>query len=463
MHQNRKLRSPPNFFLRDRPVFLAVAVQLWFATALVAAHPRKLTTETPGAVLLPAVAERVALKGVTLRSAQVTPLRKRVELEVQGPPETAAKALSRRSRLCPKTKVEAGKVVLLCSSGRIEARLSPASGAKFLDLSQTRGIPLGSGKENLALPAISWWKPTQVPGCGIGPQPEGSACASATEPPDLPEVWLEFGDMAAAQGDGMAALAFYRKVWGQGYWLRAARARICELTSECLNTLFEAQTFDSRAMPEPQRTDMEFRWIRTLVLANRMRDAVVTFHTRLTDSKRKPLCDGAVADHFCRELLLAGFYTPGTPSEVLLQSYLALPDRLRGYRAAELTGQAAEVAVSLGAPAFAAALMAGGTPEVPEAKLEPHLRRTAELYALAGDNLRRQVVVDFARSRFGAKQVRGASWGLPPGMRAISVTAGAAEMKPLRPDLEVQVASARELADALLAQSRARTRNKRAP
>ncbi len=155
-------------------MFLTHAVCLWLALA------PALTADGPGPVLLPAVAELVELKGVSLLSAKVLPLRRRVELEVQGSPELAARSLNRRSRLCPKATVEEGKVILACTTGRLEARPATLGAVKYLDLAQTRGVPLVSGRESLALPAVSWWKPTQMAGCTEGPQQEGSACAAAT-------------------------------------------------------------------------------------------------------------------------------------------------------------------------------------------------------------------------------------------------------------------------------------------
>lgn len=443
----------------------ATALCLWLGAAPGPARAHEVTATASGPALLPAIAERVVLGPVGARSLRVIPLRKQVELELQGDAKSlaaAARALTRKSRLCPKAEAKGGRLILRCGTGRIEARLTPREAPRFLDLSESRGFPLIAGREGLGIPAISWWKPNEVPGCSLGPQQEGSACAAATEPPDLPEVWLEFGDMAASQGDGLAALAFYRKVWGQGFWLRAARARICELTSECLGTLAESSTFDARAMPEPQRSDMERRWLRVLAISDRMPELATALLDRLSDKGRESFCKGEQADQFCRELVLAALESPTVPRHVALQAYLALPDRMHGYRVAELVRTAAEAAVSLGAPSFAAALLAGVTPEVSEENLEPHLRRTAEVYALAGDELRRQVIVEFAKSRFGAKQVRGATWGVPPGMRASMLTASSEELKPVRPELEAEVASARELADALLAQSKARANAKRA-
>jgi hypothetical protein len=82
----------------------------------------------------------------------------------------------------------------------------------------------------------------------------------------------------------------------------------------------------------------------------------------------------------------------------------------RGPYENELGEEAAKAAESLGAPGFAATVLAGLSSRVPKEALPAHLLRVVELYVAARDLVRAGVILDYADSRLGTKVTSTGGW-----------------------------------------------------
>ena len=110
--------------------------------------------------------------------------------------------------------------------------------------------------------------------------------------------------------------------------------------------------------------------------------------------------------------MLAALHRKDASRELALEAYLSLPVRTRGPFASELALAAAKAASALGAPQFGATLLAATVREVEPAELERHLRLAFDLYLVAGDAVRAQVIADYAIATLGAAK-KGSKAALP--------------------------------------------------
>jgi hypothetical protein len=118
---------------------------------------------------------------------------------------------------------------------------------------------------------------------------------------------------------------------------------------------------------------------------------------------------------------------------------------------------ASEIAMELGAPGFAANLLASAANEVAREELADYLIRTAELYSLARDTIRTEVIVSFAQSKLSRAEWTKAQWK----MNQLGIG------QPRKPEAQIesvalpQVDLARELANVALVRSQLRKPDKK--
>jgi len=148
--------------------------------------------------------------------------------------------------------------------------------------------------------------------------------------------------------------------------------------------------------------------------------------------------------------------SPSEPSEpeMAIEIYLSLPAWDRGPLAPELSEAAAELANHIGAPVFGGNILSSVVSDVAPAMLSGHLLRAAELYLEGDDIARTRLVIEYARTRLGARM--GGRWVVLEKKLAARVASEeeVAAQPPLKIDIDAE-AVARELAAARAASARA--------
>ncbi len=324
--------------------------------------------------------------------------------EVSGPallkllPKGAAAA-------CPRRVASARALTLRCDSGRVQAVVIAEAGACLLELSLTRGLPWREDGH----PALGWHYPPERFGLGApcpGSTPEGEVechVAAAASPEQLlheveglkgPSALVRAGDLALARNDPLAAMNAWEQAGRLGLFGRLANARLCELTGNCLGNDAEKLTFDGSAMPEPAQTELELRFIRALALCGRRDEAISKLNERVSDLNRPDAC--ALWPQVCDGVTGAAL-SDERPAIAALGMEVFLR-RTGSHINLSLSRQAADTAAALGAPAFGANLLAAATGSARGPQLETHLRRVIDLYELAGDSVRADVVREYAEA-----------------------------------------------------------------
>jgi hypothetical protein len=377
-------------------------VTTWLLGALLLSAAPKAPPES-ALVLTTEVLERLPLP-VAPRAVSFDVWRREVRL-ITASPAAVARALE-ASRLCPQAEVRDGAAVARCKNGRLVASLGRGRRGVELSLAQLRGVP----RDDAPSLGTSWHYPPERFGLGgacPGTTPEGKAeCLLAQRRPDeavplLTEALqhgngdfaaLRLGDIALAKGDILGALARYQAAGRKDNWGRLAAMRLCELVG-CER---EESVFDSARLPEPLATEVELRLARTLALRGEDRRAALALLRRLADRARPPVCPSWPA--VCAGVALVNLCSDDLELEALgLEVFLHFQQQVGTSQDTVLVRAAAEAAARLGAPAFAANLLATATPAVPRTRLVEHLSRVVTFYEAAGDRLRADVVRDYAR------------------------------------------------------------------
>jgi len=94
----------------------------------------------------------------------------------------------------------------------------------------------------------------------------------------------------------------------------------------------------------------------------------------------------------------------------LLRGYISLPNINSGALAWRAARKAAKTATAIGAPSFAAKILAAVTQEVPNDELEDHLLDVAHLFILGGDTARADVILEYAKEFFGDRVYTSGKW-----------------------------------------------------
>ncbi len=195
-----------------------------------------------------------------------------------------------------------------------------------------------------------------------------------------------------------------------------ATLRRCELIDDCTPIILNPRTY-----PEAQRPEARLRIARYLAFHGRWAEVVEL----LTETSKEKVSQAHRAEtlRLQRRLLIGALTVPSgsngsaevsTDSDdrltKALELYLNDPDRLTGRFAEELTDAAAEAAAHLGTPRFGAHILAAIFPEVAVKHRAGHLLRTAELYLDDEDAPHAEAIVEFARTRLPASELRAPRW-----------------------------------------------------
>jgi len=373
------------------------------------------SAEAPS-LMATATVDRVRLPDGPAPALAVRPLRAEIRLGAPGHVKALARALSRkRASPCAVVKVDGGGVTLGCRSRRIAAALKREPGGLWLDVRELRGLswdPAAGGLAAWELSAARCPAGAQAPGADCllrsGDVPAAMAALEAgAKSADWPAAALRLGDLAAARGDFEGALVQWRRTataaTAEG---RLARARLCETSGGCLTGRAADQAHDTTGLAEPHRTELELRRIQAEAAAGRLAAAARLALARVTDLRRPALSEAA--RDFLLELALAGLTARDAPElDDALALYLSLRPPDDHPLAVPLVRAAAEVAAAGGAPAYAARLLSSATAVVPPAELAAHLRRCAQLYFRAGEGVRAQMILRYAREHLGKRLLTG--------------------------------------------------------
>jgi tetratricopeptide (TPR) repeat protein len=231
---------------------------------------------------------------------------------------------------------------------------------------------------------------------------------------------LRLGDIALALDDPEQALAEYQEASKPSSPVAALAAlRRCELIDDCLPI-----TLDPRGYPEAERPEARLRIARQLafhgkwsevvdLLAEISKGKVDEAHRVETLRLQRRLLIGALAVPAAGATDDASAGQSNADDDRLTQAlelYLSDPDRLTGHYAEQLTDAAAEAAAHLGTPRFGAHILAAVFPEVASKHRAGHLLRTAELYLDDEDAAHAEAILEFARTRVPAAELRAPRW-----------------------------------------------------
>jgi hypothetical protein len=377
-----------------------------------------------GAVLVSTVmaAERIQLpKTRGPIDLVVDPLSKEISL---GAPRdlgaVAARVAAGLGNICPNWEVSGGRVVLKCRTNRLQAAIVDDHPRRFLDIHELRGLPRDGADQRLDV----FYDPARMglgsPCPGRGPAARGECALRdgqlgeaemqlklAVDSYDRTFAHLRLGDLAARRQDFAGAALMWANAGSGGPFGRLAVARLCELRGDCIAGGAD-HIFDAGEIAEPVRTELALRGARIDAFAGRTTKVIKRISDLLARS------DGGctrLGRQFCRRLLLAALQDPGKDGgRRALEVYLMLPGRNEPPYAAEMAGAAAARSAELGAPIFAANLLASVAGSVRPADTGPHLLRTAELYLAGKDQPRAQLVLDYAETRLDPRQLSGPRW-----------------------------------------------------
>jgi tetratricopeptide (TPR) repeat protein len=372
-----------------------------------------------------------------------------------------------KSVICPHLEQAADGAVLGCSSRRIWAGLFQDRLGPYLDLRVLRGIPRDG---ELAIGLTAWpvralGIPDDCPGrldatlgeCALaeGKLEEAEAAyRKARGGPDSNLAYLRLGDLAAARGELEAAMHLYAFVPPVGPVGRLARARLCDLTGSCLSERDSMAMGETLGLPEIVKGELQLTTWRREALCGREAHILPDFTLALQSNPQ--LCASSMP--LCQRILLAGLNsTDDSARAAALDGWLVESVR-RGPFELELSIGAAHAAEDLGAPAFAATVLASSAGWVTRGDLDDHLLRIVQLYLAGRDPVRAAVILDYAEQRLGAKATRKADWRELRGelARAQHVDPLATAPRPPDPALPVlasEVALARDLAHAAYVRS----------
>lgn len=390
----------------------------WFVALLtLAALPDRLAPTDAAAAERVVATERIVLPAATL-SVQVRALEGLVVLGCRRSRPALLRALrARKLTLCPEVIEAPGELRLRCRTRFLEARAEPAAGATVLEITEVRGLPA----TGIDAPALAAFVPERAglgaacPGSTAGGRAEcrlaqGSragmraALDEVYEGPPRSHAELRLGDLALAEGQPYRAALRWGQVRDEP-WSRLAAARVCELSRACLAAADLDRLYDLAGLPPALANDLALRHARALAFLGRPVEAV---RAVLQASQKASPC--AASPGTCQRLVLAALLDPAADPAELVALWTQVPERDRGPGAYEAELAVAAHAEKLGAPAYAANVLAAGAGRVPPEALAAYLLRTAELYLAAGDRIRAGVVLDFARSRAGRKGLPGARW-----------------------------------------------------
>jgi hypothetical protein len=327
-------------------------------------------------------------------------------------------------RACPVASADGARIILSCTTGRIEVALVATGKQTYLDVRKVRGIPVRSDAN--AVPYYRFDPAT----LGLGEACPGTTDAgrgecllatgddagarsaferALTSHDQQPLAALRLGDLALGDGNTAEALRLYGTIQPSGPIGRLAAARRCEMTGACLGGSNEAVTFGFDRLPEPLATEMTLRRVRVLALTGHLRDGALLLSRRLKDPDRPPACEKA--HDFCEAITLAALdRLPPDDAPVALGLFLLLPERTKSGAAMELAEAAARSSEAAHAPRFGGNVLAIAAASVPASRLDAYLREAVRLFIAGGDQAHAEFIMDFAREKLGPKTLARPDW-----------------------------------------------------
>ncbi len=371
--------------------------------------------------------------------------------------------------LCPQVESRAEETTLRCTSRRLWAELSEDDHGLFLDLRLLRGVPWVG---ELAIPLRAWpirayGIPDECPGrldatrgqCALarGDVEEAERYfKKARSSPDANFAYLRLAELAVQRGAPEEALHLFAFVPPSGPIGRAARARLCDLTGACLGEKESAAAGDTLGLDEPLKGELALIFWRRELFMGREATVMAPFVRALQENPA--LCRDTVP--LCQLMLIAGLACSDENARAAALSGWLIQSVRRGPYELALTRAASRAAGELGAPSFAAAVLASSSALVPTNELNTHLLRAVELYLEARDPVRAGAIFDYAENRLGVGATSKGGWGVVraqlKGKRAEAKLTPALPAPVVSVDaLETNVGLATELARAAAARSRA--------
>lgn len=332
---------------------------------------------------------------------------------------TGLAIIGKAPRLCPKQQVTKGAVIWKCSTRKLWASFDREGEKAFVELRELTSrawldadsqIPLHAWSlKGLALPDAC---PGQVPAaraeCALGRgelEVARAAWEEALRGPDVGLAHLRLGDLAILDGDVVLAMNHYAKVIPVGPVGRLAQARACELAGNCFSEVESKRIASDEGLGAEFARELALYTLRREVVAGRDRAAMEFMTKRL--SMDPDLCEAA--RRFCQKVVEVALGSTDVEARIAGLS-LYLNDHIRrGPREQSLNRVASDTAFELGAPGFAAAVLASNTPHVEPDALPSHLLRIVKLYASANDRVRAEVILEYADTKLGPV-TRGAEW-----------------------------------------------------
>lgn len=384
---------------------------------------------------------------------------------------TGLAIIGKAPRLCPKQEATKGAVILKCATRKLWASFDRDGQKAFVEFRELTSIawldadaripPHAWSLKGLSLPDAC---PGQVPAaraeCALGKgdlEVARAAWEEALLGPDLGLANLRLGDLALLDGDVVLAMNHYAKVIPVGPVGRLAQARTCELAGNCFSEVESKRIASDEGLAPEFARELALYTLRRELVSGRDRAALEFMTKRL--SMDPDLCEAART--FCQKVVEVGLGSADVEARIAGLS-LYLNDRVRrGPREQALNRVASETAFELGAPAFAAAVLASNTPHVEASALPSHLLRIIKLYTAANDHVRAEVILEYADTKLGAV-TRGAEWSaVRKQLRSNAKTKRAVELPSLAADeqaleaLTSQVTLTTDLARAARARSQA--------
>ena len=391
-----------------------------FALCLLGARTAAAQSPSDIRVLSTRSLERIPLPGIFTISVEAPALEAAVEIHTRSPGTIAAYLRQHPSSLCPQVEESRGAVRLNCTVSRIDAEVDREAGRTVLTIRELRGLPYGAGS---SAPPLTFWNPTEA---GLGsPCPGTTALARGEcllaegkwaaarkefEAAGLPAAAVRLGDLAARDRDIDRAIGWYRAAGSKGPFGQIAQARICEYLGTCFGTREATALFDVHGLPAPLRRDLVLRAARIEAFVGSPVEAARFLLAHMRTEGGESLC--AEAPDLCQQIALASLRAARTSGGALIafeffRAIMPTPTSALGYR---LASAAADLAADMGAPVYAANVLAAATGAVPKRDLDHHLLQTADLYLRGGDETRASAILDFARFRLDPQRFSSKPW-----------------------------------------------------
>jgi len=380
------------------------------ALAMSVLHPPLSLTRDAERINLPASAGDVVL--------EARPFSQEWVLHV---PDGSAAALAARlhgaSRLCPDVTSAPGEVIFRCVTSRLRASVVHdvgGTGVSLFRLSVPPWRPEDDGPplvpfdlDGLQLGPCPGTTPAVQGECALAAGDLEAALArfqEAVRAGPSPLAELRLGDLALAADAPDEAIGHWRRA-RTAPWGRLASARICELEPKCLASDALEAVYDITAVEHALRADMVLRRVRLTAFGGDLVEA-----SRRLSGESQPGGACFPATTWCRHVLLQALRLPAPAGAEALPAYLDLFNRREGPLALELVHAAASQSERMGAPVFAATLLASATGSIPAADLDDHLARTTALYLAGADRARAEEIYRYARTRLGDAALRAPRW-----------------------------------------------------